>query len=98
MKEFPDALETKIIDSQTLETIISRVNYLTAHPPTTICVNSTLNDVSAMKFQIVKEIVMNAASITEEDATWYIIMAGVESELKKLALLGVRKDEIRTDN
>ena len=36
---------------------------------------------------------MNTASITEQEAEWYILMAGVESELKKLALLGVRKNE-----
>ena len=84
---------TKLINSQTLEIIQSRLEHLMANPPNVVCVNVILNDVSAMKFQIVKEIVMNTASITEQEAEWYILMAGVESELKKLALLGVRKNE-----
>lgn len=98
MKEITDPISTKLINSETLEIIQSRLDHLMTNPPNVVCVNVILNDVSAMKFQIVKEIVMNSASITEQEAEWYILMAGVESELKKLALLGVRKNEPGTNN
>jgi len=98
MKELIDPLATKLITPETLEIIQSRIEHLMGNPPNVVCVNVILNDISAMKFQIVKEIIMNTASVTEQEAEWYILMAGVESELKKLALLGVRKDEPGTND
>jgi hypothetical protein len=98
MKELIDPLTTKLITPETLEIIQSRIEHLMRNPPNVVCVNVILNDISAMKFQIVKEIIMNTASVTEQEAEWYILMAGVESELKKLALLGVRKDEPGTND
>lgn len=93
MNALTDPLTTKIITPAALEIIQQRIDSLMANPPNVVCVNVILNDTSAMKFQIVKEIIMNAAALTESEAEWYILMAGAEAELKKLALLGVKKDE-----
>jgi len=96
MNELTDPLATKIITPAALEIIQKRIDSLMANPPNVVCVNVVLNDASAMRLQIVKEIVMNAAALTENEAEWYILMAGVESELKKLALLGVKRNEPNT--
>jgi hypothetical protein len=96
MNELGDALGTNIIDSTTLKIIQDRVEYLMKNPPNLVCVNVILNDSSALEYSVVKDIIMNAANITEEQAAWYLIMAGVQSELRKLALVGVKlKDDTK---
>ena len=89
MEQLEDALGKKIIDAQTLEIIQERVKYHTENPPNMICVNVVLNGVAALKHIICKEIIMNAANISEQEADWYILRAGSERELSRLATIGV---------
>ena len=39
---------------------------------------------------ITKEIIMNAANVTEQDADWYLVRSGTERELTRLATIGVQ--------
>jgi hypothetical protein len=89
MEQLEDALGKKIIDAQTLEIIQERVKYHTENPPNMICVNVVLNGVAALKHIICKEIIMNAANVSEQEADWYILRAGSERELSRLATIGV---------
>jgi len=89
MNELGDALGTKLIDPQTLENIINRTEHLINNPPMMLCVNVVLNDQSALKYAIAKDVIMRCANIAEADADWYLLMRGVEEELKKLSVLGV---------
>lgn len=93
MDELGDALATKIIDPYTLEVIQKRVDFLVNNPPNMVCVNVVLNDTSALKYAVVKDIIIHAANITEADADWYLLMSGVENELKKLAVIGVQTSD-----
>jgi len=89
MEILGDALATKLIDSETLKIIQERIKYLIENPPTMICVNVVLNEQSALKHMICREIIMNASNISENDADWYILRAGAERELERLAAVGV---------
>ena len=89
MEQLEDALGKKIIDAQTLEIIQERVKYHTENPPNMICVNVVLNGVAALKHIVCKEIIMNAANVSEQEADWYILRAGSERELSRLATIGV---------
>lgn len=87
--ELHDALGKKIIDAATLEKIQERVKALTENPPNLICVNVVLNGTAALKHMICREIIMNAADVSEQDADWYILRAGAERELLRLATVSV---------
>lgn len=89
MEMLGDALGTKLIDSKTLEIIQERIKHLMDNPPTMICVNVVLNDQSALRHMICREIIMNTSGISENDADWYILRAGAERELEKLSTVGV---------
>lgn len=89
MEQLEDALGKKLIDAQTLEIIQERVKYHTENPPNMICVNVVLNGVAALKHIVCKEIIMNAANVSEQEADWYILRAGSERELSRLATIGV---------
>ena len=97
MKELDDALSTKIIDQYTLDVIIQRVDFWLKNPPNMTCVNVVLSGNEALQFAITKEIIMHCANLTEQEAEWYIVMAGVNSELKKLAVLGVSPQDESKD-
>lgn len=90
MEPLNDPLGVKIIDSQTLEIIQERINYLLENPPNMICVNVILTGNAALKHLVCKEIIMNAANVTEQDADWYIVRSGAERELTRLATIGVK--------
>jgi hypothetical protein len=45
--------------------------------------------VAALKHIICKEIIMNAANVSEQEADGYILRAGSERELSRLATIGV---------
>jgi hypothetical protein len=92
MEELGDALGTKIIDRATLDKIQERIQYLINNPPNILCVNVVLNDNAALKHAICKEIIMHSAGVTEQDADWYILRAGAERELNRLATIGVAKE------
>ena len=87
--ELHDALGKKIIDSATLERIQNRVKDLTENPPNLICVNVVLNGNAALKHMICREIIMQSADISEQDADWYILRSGAERELLRLATISV---------
>jgi hypothetical protein len=89
--ELHDALGKKIIDSATLERIQNRVKELTENPPNLICVNVVLNGNAALKHMICREIIMQSADISEQDADWYILRSGAERELLRLATISVEK-------
>lgn len=93
--ELNDALGQKLIDSDTLRKIEDRVAFLTENPPNMICVNVVLTGTAALKHMICKEIIMLAAGVTEQDAEWYILRAGAERELSRLATIGVMNDEVQ---
>ena len=89
--ELHDALGKKIIDAATLERIQNRVKELTENPPNLICVNVVLNGNAALKHMICREIIMQSADISEQDADWYILRSGAERELLRLATISVEK-------
>jgi hypothetical protein len=90
MNELGDALGIKPIDRRVLESAIQDIQKMVENPPAMSCVNIFLNDNSALKYAIVKKIIMSCADITESEADWYLLMRGVEEELKKLSVLGVK--------
>jgi len=89
MDALEDALGKKIIDLHTLGIIQERVKNLVENPPNIVCVNVVLNGTAALRHMICKEIIMNGANVSEQDADWYILRAGAERELSRLATLGV---------
>ena len=97
METLGDALGTKLIDSETLAILQERIKHLMENPPTMICVNVILNDQSALKHMICRELVMNVSGVSENDADWYILRAGAERELSRLTTVGVAEniDEVQ---
>ncbi len=92
MEELNDPLSGKILDKETLSIIESRINKIMENPPNVLCVNVVLNNTAALKHMICREIIMNAANISEQEADWYILRSGAERELLRLAAVGVKKD------
>lgn len=90
MEQLGDALGIELIDSEKLNVIQSRIKHLTENPPNTICVNVVLNGVAALKHAICREITMAAGNVSEQDADWYILRAGAERELERLATVGIK--------
>ena len=70
-----------------------RIKSLYENPPNTICVNVVLSGTAALKHAVCREIIKNTANITEKDADWYLVCAGAERELVKLAKLGVKNQK-----
>ena len=87
--ELHDPLGNKIIDTATLELIQERVKALQENPPNLICVNVVLNGTDALKHMICREIISLGANLSEQDADWYILRAGAERELLRLATVSV---------
>jgi hypothetical protein len=92
MEDLGDALGKEIIDAEKLAILQDRIKSLTETPPTTICVNVVLNGTAALKHAICREIIKNAANISEKDADWYLVCAGAEKELVKLAKLAIKNE------
>lgn len=91
-----DPLSTKIITSEKLKIVTEKIDKLTKNPPSMVCVNVILNGEFALKYMICKEI-MASVDITDQDSDWYLLCAGIESELKKLYTIGVvdeKSDEV----
>lgn len=82
-----DALGLNLLDASAVKNIQDRVQYILENPPTMICVNVTLSGSDAMKHAIVKEIIMQGANLTSDDADWYILRSGSERELGKMAII-----------
>lgn len=87
--ELNDALGAKIIDMETLKRIQDRVKFLTENPPNMICVNVVLSGSSALKHMVARDIIVLASGVTEQEADWYLLCAGSERELSRLATIGV---------
>ena len=95
--ELHDPLGNKIIDTATLELIQERVKALQENPPNLICVNVVLNGTDALKHMICREIISLGANLSEQDADWYIIRAGAERELLRLATISVEQPKTDED-
>lgn len=94
--ELNDALGTKIIDMETLEKIQDRVRFLTENPPNMICVNVVLSGTAALKHVVARDIIVLASGVSEQEADWYLLCAGSERELTRLATVGVaNSDEVQ---
>ena len=97
MDKLEDILGKKIIDKKVLEVIEEKIKYHIENPPNLLCVNVVLNDASALKHLICREIIMIGSGVTEQEADWYILRSGSERELEKLASIGLikkQKDEV----
>ncbi len=92
MEKLHDPLSEKLLDRETLNIIEERINHLMENPPNVLCVNVVLNNTAALKHLICREIIMNAANISEQEADWYILRSGAERELLRLAAIGVKED------
>ena len=92
-----DPLGNKIIDTATLELIQERVKALQENPPNLICVNVVLNGTDALKHMICREIISLGANLSEQDADWYILRAGAERELLRLATISVEQPKTDED-
>lgn len=90
MNEIGDALGIQHLDRRKLESIAKDVETIVKNPPTMTCVNIFLNDSSALKHAIIKKIIIGCTDITDTEADWYLLMKGVEEEMKKLSVLGVK--------
>jgi hypothetical protein len=95
--ELHDPLGNKIIDTATLELIQERVKALQENPPNLICVNVVLNGTDALKHMICREIISLGANLSEQDADWYILRAGAERELLRLATISVEQPKTDED-
>lgn len=95
--ELHDPLRNKIIDTATLELIQERVKALQENPPNLICVNVVLNGTDALKHMICREIISLGANLSEQDADWYILRAGAERELLRLATISVEQPKTDED-
>ena len=87
-----DPLNTVIISPEKLKIVTEKIDKLTKNPPGMVCVNVILNGEFALKYMICKEI-MATVDITDQDSDWYLLCAGIESELKKLSVIGVANEE-----
>jgi|688.fasta_scaffold07834_13 hypothetical protein len=92
MEELTDALGVKLIDSETLKLVQEKIKNILENPPTSSVVNVVLNDNAALKHEICKNLIMIAGQCSEEDANWYIVRAGAERELQRLATISIKSN------
>jgi hypothetical protein len=93
MEQLEDFLGKKVIDSTTLAAIQDKIKSIIDNPPTITSVHVILNDNAALKHEICKNLIMLAANVTEEEANWYIVRAGSERELERLATIAIKPNE-----
>lgn len=93
MEELTDALGVKLIDAETLNLVQEKIKNLIDNPPTFTTVNVVLNDNAALKHEICKNIIMIVGNCSEKDANWYLVRAGVERELQRLATIAIMPNE-----
>jgi hypothetical protein len=93
MEPLEDILGKKIIGSATLSAIQEKIKSITDNPPTITSVHVILNDNAALKHEVCKHLIMLAANVSEEVANWYIVRAGTERELERLATIAIKPNE-----
>jgi hypothetical protein len=93
MDQLEDFLGKKMIDSTTLSLIQDKIKSIIENPPTITSVHVVLNDNSALKHEICKNLIMISANVSEEEANWYIVRAGAERELERLATIAIKPNE-----
>lgn len=93
MNNHEDVLGGKLLDEYTVELIKQRVDFWLANPPSMMCVNVVLTDMTALKYVIIKEIIMHCGGLSEQDADWYLLYSGIIKELDKLSIQSMIKIE-----
>lgn len=86
-----DALGTRIISKEDLDSLQERIQKIIDNPPNIVCVNVVLNGAYASKHLICREMIMAVnPGITEKEADWYLVCSGAEREILRLTVLGSR--------